>query len=239
MKTMIYKINWLLVIFITTNCNMNAQCSEAENATMKKYAELTRTGDTQACSHCAWLANLFCIAENGLYKNDKFEVQNAIDATKQNIKLMGDPICCLELLTKTPKFGQQKNGSENKTIAENSAAQQSQTMIDIQDFANEVNSAISTMENLNAINKTGEQLQKDLDKVEKLMQENATMSDREYQSEEDINNEYNIKLANLKKLAATHLELKTQMPNLGYSAAGELLNNPNSTGLGAFAAGVQ
>ena len=77
----------LLVVFFTGTINsLYAQCSEAENATMKKYAELTRnSANTQGCAACASLANLFCIAENGLYKNDKTEVEKAIAQTKETI----------------------------------------------------------------------------------------------------------------------------------------------------------
>ncbi|MDN3722771.1 hypothetical protein QRD02_00125 [Aequorivita sp. SDUM287046] len=55
---------FLLIIFSDV---AYAQCSEMENANMKKYAELTRNSeDAQGCSMCAWLANLYCIAENGV-----------------------------------------------------------------------------------------------------------------------------------------------------------------------------
>lgn len=211
----------------------SAQCSEAENATMKKYAELTRTGDAQGCSQCAWLANLFCIAENGLYKNDKSEVQKAINDTKANIKLMGEPICCPELLTKNPKFGQQKNGATGN--GNETATTQSKTEQDIEALTNEVNAAVSTISNLNSLNKTAAEVEKEIAKIEKLMAESSLMSDRIYQSEEDINSEYSSKLSNLNKLAEAHLSLKTKLQNLGYSASGELLNNSNSTGLGAVA----
>ncbi len=211
----------------------SAQCSEAENATMKKYAELTRTGDAQGCSQCAWLANLFCIAENGLYKNDKSEVQKAINDTKANIKLMGEPICCPELLTKNPKFGQQKNGATEN--GNETATTQNKTAQDIEALTNEVNSAINTIDNLNALDQTYGQLKEEIEKIEKLMNENSTLSKIEYQSENEINNEYNIKLVNLNKLAETHLAIKTKMQNLGYSASGELLNNSSSAGLGVIA----
>ena len=84
---------------------LNAQCSEAENVDMKKYMELTKTQDAQGCSQCAWLANLYCIAENGLFENDRSELEKTIAATKQNIQYMGDPICCPELLTKSIRWG--------------------------------------------------------------------------------------------------------------------------------------
>lgn len=234
MNQLTKRINLLLLTAFCcgTSIHLNAQCSEAENPTMRKYAELTRTGDAQACSQCAWLANLFCIAENGLYENDKAGVQKAINDTKANIKLMGDPICCPELLTKTVKWGQPKTGQGQANASE----PRNKTMEDIQHFANEVNSAITTIGNLNAINKTGEQLQKDLENVEKLMNENSTLSEKEYQSEDEINSEYSIKLANLNKLAEAHLAIKSKIQSLGYSAAGELLNNSSTTGLGAFAA---
>lgn len=222
----------LVIFFIGNNNSLYAQCSEAENATMKKYAELTRnSANTQGCAACASLANLFCIAENGLYKNDKAEVEKAIATTKETIKLMGDPICCPELLTKSPKWGQPKTeNGQNGSITE-----QNKTVKDVQDIVNEINNGISTIENLNAIDRMDNQLQTDLKKVEKLLQENAFMSNREYQSEEDINNEYHLKLSNLNQLAITHLDLKSKMQSLGYSAAGELLNNSNTTGLGVLA----
>lgn len=234
MKT-ITKLSLAVTIFMATVFynKTYAQCSEAENATMKKYAELTRTGDAQGCSQCAWLANLFCIAENGLYKNDKTEVQNAISATKANIKLMGEPICCPELLTKNPKFGQQKNASTGNGNA--TTTTQSKTEQDIEALTNEVNAAINTIGNLNAIDQTYGQLKEEIEKIEKLMNESSLMADRIYQSEDDINSEYNSKLSNLNKLAETHLSLKTKMQNLGYSASGELLNNSSSVGLGAIA----
>lgn len=224
----------LLVIFFTgTNNSLYAQCSEAENATMKKYAELTRnSANTQSCAACASLANLFCIAENGLYKNDKTEVEKAIAQTKETIKLMGDPICCSELLTKSPKWGQPK--SENGQTG--SLAKQSKAAQDVQEIVNVINNGITTLENLEAIDKMDKQLQNDLEKVEKLMQENMVLSNREYQSEEDINKEYNLKLLNLNELAKTHLALKSKMQSLGYSASGELLSNSSTTGLGVIAA---
>ena len=108
-------------------------------------------------------------------------------------------------------------------------------MIDIQDFANEVNNAIATIGNINALGETNEQLKKEIEKIEKLMQENSILQNKLYTSETEINEEYKVKLTNLGKLGEAHLELKTKMQNLGYSVAGELLNNPNSTGVGVLA----
>lgn len=221
----------LTVFFLTIYTKINAQCSEAENATMRKYAELTRnSANTQGCAACASLANLFCIAENGLYKNDKAKVQQAISATKETIKLMGDPICCPELLTKSPNWGQPKTEG-----TQTNAPQQSKAAQDIQAITNEVNNAINTANNLKAIDKAEGQLQEDLKNIEKLMTENSTLPEREYESEDEINSEYSARLTNLNKLAATHLDIKTKIQNLGYSATGELLSNSSTTGLGVFA----
>lgn len=204
MKTMIYKINWLLVIFITTNCNINAQCSEAENATMKKYAELTRTGDTQACSQCAWLANLFCIAENGLYKNDKSEVQNAIDATKQNIKFMGDPICCPELLTKNPNWGQPKK--EQGT--EEGAGTKNKTVEDIQEV---VQYGVNHIENISQT-KTN---QKDIKKSTEIIEKNSTLLGSRYSSKQEIEAEYQYKLENIDNTSDMFVKSRVKNAELG------------------------
>src|SRR5690606_22366087 len=123
--------------------------------------------DAQGCSQCAWLANLYCIAENGLYKNDKTEVQNAINATKTNIKLMGEPICCPELLTKSVKWGQPK--AENGQSVTGTVAESNKTVQDIQDVVNELNNMIVTVDNINAIDRTAEQLENELKNIEKLM----------------------------------------------------------------------
>lgn len=222
----------LIFLAVTMFNTAMAQCSEAENATMRKYADLTRnSANAQGCAACASLANLFCIAEKGLYKDDRAAVEKAIRDTKETIKLMGDPICCPELLTKSASFGQPKTGAE----AANNAAPQSKTAQDIQDLENQLNAGMNTLDNLNALNSSAEELQKDLEKVEGLMKANTVLFNREYQSEAEINTEYNQKLANLNKLAALHLELKTNLHRLEYAAAGELLNNSDTAGLGLLA----
>lgn len=226
-----YRMKKLLFVWLAIGIiySVSAQCSETANPVMKKYAELTRnSANSQSCSMCAWLANLFCIAENGLYENDKAGVESSINQSKANIKQMGDPICCPELLTKTIQWGKPDSNQNQSNNAETS----SDIGFDIQKFVDDVNSAVATVQNLNAIGQTRQQLMKEIENVERLMNENKTLSNIDYYSENEIINEYNIKLANLNKLAEVHLTLKTKMKELGYETSGELINNSNTFDLG-------
>lgn len=83
-----------------------AQCSQ--DAAVKKYkAKVDRKENVQSCSECALLALYFCSAthtssSDGPTKN---RVLGMINMTKSNVKEMGQPYCCPELLGKSPAWG--------------------------------------------------------------------------------------------------------------------------------------
>ena len=211
-------------LFISNTPWAGAQCSEAENASMKKYADLTRnSADVQGCSMCAWLANLYCIAENGLYENDRAGVEKAINDTKSNIKFMGTD-CCPELLTKSVKWGAPpaKHGAETQAAPPHALQQEMDQLKDGLDYLNAVAQ----------IDSSYEQLQADLKKVEQAVQENALMGKGDFNSEEELEADYATRLNNLNKLEATHLKLKAMNAELGHSAARETRNY--DVGLGAI-----
>ena len=80
-----------------------AQCTETPEA--KMYAEKTRTQDAQGCSQCAMLAVYLCSATYSVDAEDVTKVGNLITACKANIRQMGQPYCCPELLGRTPQWG--------------------------------------------------------------------------------------------------------------------------------------
>src|SRR5690606_21467970 len=107
--------------------------------------------------------------------------------------------------------------------------------IDVQKIVYVVNDAIGTVQNLNTIDETRQQLQKEDEKVYRLIDKNKKLSNLDYNSEYEIIKEYNIKLDNLNKLADVHLTLKTKMKEVGYETSGELINNSNTFDLGVIA----
>ena len=223
MKTKLLGI--LAFLFISYSNLIYGQCSETANASMKKYAELTRNSDdAQGCSMCAWLANLYCIAENGLYENDRAGVEKAINDTKSNIKFMGTS-CCPELLTKSPKWGTPpaSNATASQVIAEPNAFQ---TEMD------ELINGLNYLNNMNQIDSSYAQLQAELTKVEKAVKDNSTMGQQHFQAAEEINTDYNARLNNLNSLEMSHLKIKSLIADLGHSAAGEARNY--DVGLGAL-----
>jgi hypothetical protein len=122
-----------LLVFSTFSYS---QCTEAKDADMAKYKRLTETQDAQGCSQCAMLALYFCSAKHCVEAEDKRKVRSLIEACKTNIKTMGQPYCCPELVNKEPEWGiavgATPTGSSSKntsaTNASNSGAQQQQSL---------------------------------------------------------------------------------------------------------------
>lgn len=214
------KLSLAVIIFMATVFynKTYAQCSEAENATMKKYAELTRTGDAQGCSQCAWLANLYCIAENGLYKNDKTEVQNAINATKTNIKLMGEPICCPELLTKSVKWGQPK--TDNGQNDAGTVVEQNKTVQDIQEV---IQYGVDHIDNITQTRDN----HKDIKKTTDVIEHNSTLLGTKYSSKQEIEEEYQYKLKNIEN--TTDMFVKSRVKNAELGVERGKMSNDNIT----------
>jgi hypothetical protein len=210
----------LVFVFGIINNNLLAQCSETENPTMKKYADLTRTGDAQACSQCAWLANLYCIAENGLYENDKSEVQNAIKSTIANIRHMGEPICCPELLTKSIKWGQPKKGKN--AAGTSSSNTPNKTVADIQEViqfgANQLDNVIEAKKN-----------QKDIKSSSEIIYKNSTFSGSKYNSKEEIEIEYQNNLSNINN--ASDMFVKSQTRDSELAVERGKMSNDNFTAM--------
>ena len=219
-KKIIRNLGIILFVF-GLNTQLNAQCSEAENTTMKKYAELTRTSaNTQGCSMCAWLANLYCIAENGLYENDKSEVQKAINDTKANIKLMGEPICCPELLTKTVKWGnpQTRQGSEDVARTNNEIVEDVQEII--QHGINYIDNITQTKEN-----------QKNIKNLTEIIEKNSTLLGRRYNSKQEIEDEYQYNLDNINN--TSDMFVKSSVKDMELDVERRKMSNDNFTSITA------
>lgn len=90
---------------------LNAQCTEAKDPDMAKYKRLTETQDAQGCSQCAMLSLYFCSAKHCVKPEDVRKVDAMITACKRNIKTMGQPYCCPELVNKEPQWGIAVDGS--------------------------------------------------------------------------------------------------------------------------------
>ena len=123
------KIVGIIFILLIYSTNTFSQCTEAKDADMAKYKRLTETQDAQGCSQCAMLALYFCSAKHCVEAEDKRKVRSLIEACKTNIKTMGQPYCCPELVNKTPEWGvavSSGSSSKNTTTsnADNSAIQQ-------------------------------------------------------------------------------------------------------------------
>ncbi len=97
----------IIGLFLILCCNVaaHAQCTEAKDADMKKYKELTMTQDAQGCSQCAMLALYHCSARYCKTVEDKRKVSALINETKRNIETMGQPYCCPDLYKKAPAWG--------------------------------------------------------------------------------------------------------------------------------------
>jgi hypothetical protein len=129
------------VIFIFACFNgALTQCTEAKDADMAKYKRLTETQDAQGCSQCAVLAMYMCSARHSVEAEDKRKVRSMIEACKTNIRTMGQPYCCPELLNKEPEWGRdaiaQGAGASNASTSNTGASETS-------DFDNKLNNAIA------------------------------------------------------------------------------------------------
>ncbi len=196
MKAILIKFILLFAIMLFSK-SLFAQCSEAENTTMKKYADLTRnSSNVQSCSMCAWLANLYCIAENGLYENDKAGVEKAINETKANIKLMGDPICCPELVSKNAIWG---TLNSKGTPSSNNSSTSAEIEEAVQKGLNQIDNLIQTSENSQnyALAK---------DKID----QNAKLKGYGYKSEQEIEDEYQRNLANINNVSSMFINSRVE-----------------------------
>lgn len=90
---------------------VQAQCTEAKDADMAKYKRLTETQDAQGCSQCAMLAMYFCSARYCTKPEDVRKVDAMITTCKRNIKTMGQPYCCPELVDRAPQWGAGDSGA--------------------------------------------------------------------------------------------------------------------------------
>lgn len=96
----------LSMLFVAFSQQLNAQCTESNDPDMAKYKRKTDNNENvQSCSQCAYLALLFCSATYTVKPDDKSRVGSLISQTKNNIRLLGNPICCPELLSKQPQWG--------------------------------------------------------------------------------------------------------------------------------------
>lgn len=238
MKSSIQISGFLLLLICGIN-TLKAQCSEAENADMKKYKELTVTKDAQACSQCAWLANLYCIAENGLYQNDRSEVEKTIVATKQNIQFMGDPICCPELLTKSIQWGTPKSatGVTSETVG---YSKEEKVVDEIIHIAGGVTQMLDNASQ-------SKDLGKEFTALKLVMNTNAVLGDVDpntgnpidYSSEEKIMAQYRKQKAEIEKYSPRLYEVNQAIMNINdqnvdisnsiYSSGTGLLNKIGST----------
>jgi len=104
-KKFLLKTIFHAICFVAFAINSNAQCTEANEPDMAKYRKLTETQDAQGCSQCAMLALYFCSAKYSVEQSDISKVRASIIACKSNIRSMGQPYCCPELLNKEPQWG--------------------------------------------------------------------------------------------------------------------------------------
>ena len=104
----------LLLFFLQfLSASAYAQCTEAKDADMAKYKQLTETQDAQGCSQCAALAMYFCSARNTVAVEDKRVVSSLITQSKRNIVNMGQPYCCPELVNHEPQWGIDVEGNSS------------------------------------------------------------------------------------------------------------------------------
>ena len=68
---------------------------------------------TQGCSQCAMLSLYFCSAKYCVKQEDVRKVDAMITQCKRNIKTMGQPYCCPELVNKEPQWGIAAGGSSS------------------------------------------------------------------------------------------------------------------------------
>lgn len=216
----------LLMLMVGIVNYASSQCTEAENPTMKKYKDLAVNSNDHSCFQCASLANLYCIAENGLYENDKAKIEKSINDTKNAIRIM-EGNCCPELMNKPIKWG----GSQK--ITNNTGSGNTASNNELQASVDQLVKGINSLERLDAIDNTYQSLKASLDDIEKAIQDNSVMSGV-YEQESELHNEYNTKQKNLNSLRDVHLKIRKKMADLGYSITGEMLNI--DTGLGVLGA---
>lgn len=101
------------LMFLCLSALLQAQCTEAKDADMAKYKHLTETQDAQGCSQCAMLSLYFCSAKYCVKQEDVRKVDAMITQCKRNIKTMGQPYCCPELVNKEPQWGIAAGGSSS------------------------------------------------------------------------------------------------------------------------------
>lgn len=95
----------LLTLFFITAQSHAQSCSEDPVA--QAYAQRVDAGENvQSCSECAALGVYFCGARNVWEEGDKSQYRQVIGQTQSNIREMGDPICCPELLNRSIEWGQ-------------------------------------------------------------------------------------------------------------------------------------
>jgi hypothetical protein len=94
-----------LFILLFFGSFLRGQCTVESEPDMAKYKKLTEEKDAQGCSQCAVLALYFCSAKYCVDMEDKRKVRSMIEACKGNIRNMGQPYCCNDLLGREPQWG--------------------------------------------------------------------------------------------------------------------------------------
>ena len=126
MKIKVYLLTFILCLL--TSARLFSQCTEEKEPDMAKYKRLTETQDAQGCSQCAMLALYLCSARHCVEVEDKRKTRSMIEACKENIRIMGQPYCCPELLNKEPEWG--KDANKNAAEGNGSATSDSKSEFD-------------------------------------------------------------------------------------------------------------
>lgn len=106
-------LNILFLLFLFACQTAHAQCTPEKDPQMKKYLDKVNAKENvQSCSECGMLALYLCSAQSTATAEDKVKVERMIKACVANIQIMGDPICCPELVSqaRNPKWGARVGG---------------------------------------------------------------------------------------------------------------------------------
>lgn len=78
-------------------------------------AKVDANNNVQSCALCAALAVYFCSAKNIYKEDEKQRYRNVMGQTISNIREMGNPICCPELLNRKIEWGMPPAKPQNET----------------------------------------------------------------------------------------------------------------------------